>query len=157
MKVLGGSPRRNFVSSGCASRKTATSRRHERSTIVKDSIFFKNGVCLFPDGCPPRTSNGDGLNVGSNSVVTGNTSNENAGHGISVSGGTVIGNTANRNAGTGLAIGVGSVVAHNAADGNAVGLSIACPSNVIDNTAFNNSSNLLPQGAGCSLVDNVAP
>jgi hypothetical protein len=70
---------------------------------------------------------------------------------------TVIGNTANRNGGTGLAIGGGSVVAHNAADGNAVGLSIGCPSNVIGNTAINNSSNLLQQGAGCSLVDNVAP
>jgi hypothetical protein len=46
---------------------------------------------------------------------------------------------------------------HNAADGNAVGLSIGCASNVIGNTAINNSSNLLQQGAGCNLVDNVAP
>jgi hypothetical protein len=46
---------------------------------------------------------------------------------------------------------------NNAADGNAVGLSIGCPTSIIGNTAINNSTNLLQQGAGCNLVDNIAP
>lgn len=157
LKVLGGSPGQNRLERMRIEENSDFGVVMSGSTVVKDSIFFKNGICVFPDGCPSRTTNGDGLNVGSNSVVTGNTSNENAGHGISVGGGTVIGNTANGNGGTGLAVGGGSVVVHNAADGNAVGLSIGCASNVIGNTAINNSSNLLPQGAGCNLVDNVAP
>lgn len=157
LKVLGGSPGQNRLERMRIEENSDFGVVMSGSTIVKDSIFFKNGICAFLDGCPARTSNGDGLSVGSNSVVTGNTSNENAGHGISLSGGTVIGNTANRNGGSGLSVVGGSVVAHNAAAGNAVGLSIGCPSNVIGNTAINNTSNLLQQGAGCNLVDNVAP
>ncbi len=157
LRVLGGSPGQNRLDRMRIEGNSEAGVFVSGTTIVKDSIFMRNGICPLLDGCPPRTEHGDGLNVGNNSVVTGNTSTGNAGHGISVVHGTIIGNTATGNGGSGLQIGGGSTVVHNTADGNGVGLSIGCPSTVIGNTATNNSTNLQQQGAGCTLVDNTAP
>jgi hypothetical protein len=126
------------------------------SAIVKDSISSRNGICLF-DGCPPRTANGDGLSIGHDSVVTGNTSSGNGGHGIFVSGGTVIGNTTDGNGDSGLTVNGASTVQNNTAAGNAIGLAIGCPSVIVDNTAIGNVTNLIQQGMGCTAANNVAP
>src|SRR5207244_3394341 len=122
VRVLGGSPGQNRLDRMRIEGNSDIGVFMTGNAVVKDSIFSRNGVCPILDGCPPRTTNGDGLNVGNNSVVTGNTSTGNAGHGIAVSGGTVIGNTATGNSGSGLQIGEGSTVVHNTADGNGVGL-----------------------------------
>jgi len=157
LRVLGGSPGQNRLERMRIQENSDFGAAMSGSAIVRDSIFVKNGVCNLLAGCPPRTTNGDGLNVGRDSVVTGNTASGNGGHGLSVAGGTVSGNTADGNGDSGLAVGGGTVV-HNTAGGNAVGISVSCPSAVVGNTAIGNSSgNLLPQGAGCDLVDNVAP
>jgi len=157
LKVLGGTPGQNRLERMRIDGNSDIGVVMTGNAIVKDSIFTRNGICPILDGCPERTTNGDGLNVGSNSVVTGNTSTGNAGHGLAVSGGTVIGNTATGNAGSGLHVGGGSTVVHNSAAGNGVGLTIGCPTSIIGNTAINNSTNLLQQGDGCNLVDNIAP
>jgi hypothetical protein len=156
LRVLGGSPGQNRLERMRIEGNSDVGVFMTGNAIVKDSIFSRNGICPILDGCPERTTNGDGLHVGNNSVVTGNTSTGNAGHGIA-GGGTVIGNTAIGNAGSGLQIAGGSTVVHNTADGNGVGLSIGCPTSIIGNTAVNNTTNLLAQGAGCNLVDNSAP
>jgi len=157
LRVLGGSPGQNRLERMRIEGNSDIGVVMTGNAIVKDSIFARNGICPILAGCPPRTTNGDGLKVGSNSVVTGNTSTGNAGHGIAVGLGTVIGNTASGNGGSGLEVGGVSTVVNNTADGNTVGLSIGCPTSIIGNTAINNSTNLLQQGAGCNLVDNIAP
>jgi hypothetical protein len=112
--------------------------------IVKDSLFFQNG---------------DGINVGSRSVVTGNSSNFNAGSGIAVGlGSTVTGNTSNLNGNNGLVVGNGSTVVNNTTLGNGnFGLIVTCPGNVLGNTATQNGTNQLLQGAGCNVEHNLAP
>jgi len=156
LRVLGGSPGQNRLERVRIMQNSDFGVVMEGNAIVKDSIFTKNGICPLLDGCPERTTNGDGLNVGGNSVVTGNTSSGNAGHRIAASG-TIIGNTTIGNGASGLQVGGGSTVVHNVADGNVIGLSIGCPTSIIGNTAVNNSTNLAQQGAGCNLVDNIAP
>ena len=156
LRVLGGSPGQNRIERMRILDNSDFGAVISGSAIVKDSIFSRNGVCLF-DGCPERTTNGDGLTVGRDSVVTGNTSSGNAGHGISVSGGTVIGNTTDGNGEGGLTVNGGSTVQNNTAAGNAIGLEIGCPSVIVGNTAFGNTTNLVQQGAGCTAANNVAP
>lgn len=155
LRVLGGSPGQNRIERMRIQDNSDFGAVVDGSAIVKDNIFSRNGICLF-DGCPPRTANGDGLSVGHDSVVTGNTSSGNAGHGIFVSGGTVIGNTADGNGDSGLTVN-GGTVQNNTAAGNAVGLAIACPSVIVGNTAIGNTTNLVQQGAGCTAANNVAP
>lgn len=136
LRVLGGSPGQNRIERMRIQENSDFGVAISGSAIVKDSIFSKNGICIF-DGCPARTTNGDGLTVGHDSVVTGNTSSGNAGHGIFVSGGTVIGNTADGNGESGLTVG--------------------CPSAIVGNTAVGNVTNLVQQGAGCTAANNAAP
>jgi hypothetical protein len=156
LRVLGGSPGQNRIERMRIQDNSDFGAALSGSAIVKDSIFSRNGVCIF-DGCPTRTTTGDGLFVGPDSVVTGNASSGNAGHGIFVSGGTVIGNTADGNGDSGLTVNGGSTVQNNTAAGNAVGLAIGCPSVIVGNTAVGNATNLVQQGTGCTLANNVAP
>jgi hypothetical protein len=156
LRVLGGSPGQNRIERMRIQENSDFGVAISGSAIVKDSIFSKNGICIF-DGCPTRTTNGDGLMVGQDSVVTGNASSGNAGHGIVVSGGTIIGNTADGNGDSGLTVNGGSTVQNNTAAGNAVGLAIGCPSVIVGNTAINNATNLVQQGPGCTVANNAAP
>ena len=112
--------------------------------IVKDSLFYQNG---------------DGMNVGSRCVVTGNTSNYNTHNGIVVNvGSTITGNTADLNGNIGIYVGNGSTVVNNTALGNTnFGIYATCASNLIGNTATLNGTNLSLQGAGCSTVNNLTP
>jgi parallel beta-helix repeat protein len=157
LRVLGGSPGQNRIERMRVQENSDFGVAISGGAIVKDSIFSKNGICIFLDGCPTRTTNGDGLSVGPDSVVTGNASSGNAGHGIFVSGGTVIGNTADGNGESGLTVNGASTVQNNTAAGNEVGLAIGCPSVIVGNTAINNATNLALQGAGCTAANNVAP
>jgi parallel beta-helix repeat protein len=136
LRVLGGSPGQNRIERMRIQENSDFGAAISGSAIVKDSIFSRNGICIF-DGCPPRATNGDGLVVGHDSVVTGNTSSGNAGHGIFVSGGTVIGNTADGNGDSGLTVG--------------------CPSVIVGNTAIGNVANLVQQSPGCTAANNAAP
>jgi parallel beta-helix repeat protein len=156
LRVLGGSPGQNRIERMRIQENSDFGAVISGSAIVKDSIFSKNGICIFHE-CPTRTTNGDGLRVGPDSVVTGNTSSGNAGHGIFVSGGTVIGNTADGNGDSGLTVNGASTVQNNTAVGNAVGLAIGCPSVIVGNTAIGNTTNLVQQGMGCTAANNVAP
>jgi hypothetical protein len=105
------------------------------------------------------SGNGDGINVGSRSVVTGNDSSNNTASGFVVSvGSTIIGNTAGLNGNNGIAAGGSSTVLNNTAQANSnFGIAVTCPSNVIGNTANLNGTNLLLSGAGCNNSNNVAP
>ena len=112
--------------------------------VVKDSVF---------------SGNGDGINVGSRSLITGNDSSHNTSSGIVVStGSTVIGNTAGVNGNNGIVVLNGSTVVNNTVQVNDnFGLAVTCPSNVSGNTATNNGTNLLLQSEGCNNVNNLAP
>jgi hypothetical protein len=158
-RVLGGAPGKNLIERIRVVDNSEFGVFMDEIAIVKDSIFFHNGVCIFLKGCPRPTESGDGLHVGRGSVVTGNTASENAGNGIVVgSGSTVIGNSADGNGANGFVVSGPSTLVNNTAGGNSnIGLSINCPSNLIGNTAVGNSQNLSLGGAGCNNEHNVAP
>lgn len=158
LRVIGGSPGKNRVERMRLLQNSEFGLVMTGTAIVRDSIVFNNGTCIFADGCPEPSTSGDGINVGPNSIVSGNTSFANTGHGIWVGpGSTVTGNSANGNGQSGLAIGAGSTVTGNTAVANAIGLSIVCPSNVVGNTATDNGQNLALTGDGCNTEHNVAP
>ena len=129
------------------------------AAIVKDSFFHENGSCIFVRGCPPAAAGGGGINVGPESIVTGNTSTRNTGDGIVVGrGSTVIGNTVNLNGANGLVASDGSTIVNNTVRNNTgIGLAVTCPSNILGNTATSNGANLVPVGAGCNSEHNLVP
>src|SRR5262249_26045628 len=71
LRVLGGSPGQNRIERMRIQENSDFGAMVTGSAIVLDSIFSGNGVCNLLDGCPARTTNGDGLNVGPDSVVKG--------------------------------------------------------------------------------------
>jgi hypothetical protein len=105
------------------------------------------------------SGNGDGINVGSRSLVVGNNSSFNTASGIVVGvGSTIIGNTVGVNGNNGLVASNSSTVLNNTAQVNGnFGLFVTCASNVIGNTATNNGTNMQLSGAGCNNNNNVAP
>jgi hypothetical protein len=105
------------------------------------------------------SENGDGINVGSRSLVTGNDSSFNTASGIVVGvGSTIIGNTVGVNGNNGLVASNSSTVLNNTAQANTHhGIGVTCASNVMGNTADLNGTNLFLQGTGCNVSGNVAP
>ena len=96
---------------------------------MKDSIVRANGNSALSIG----------LSAGPGSTVTGNTIWANIGTGLFGStGGTVIGNTV--------------------LDTIGLGISVICPANILQNTATANpGGNLVLNGIGCNVDNNVAP
>ena len=115
-----------------------------QQALVKDCVLAENG---------------DGINVGARSLLTGNDSSFNTASGIAAGvGSTIIGNTVGVNGNNGLVAGNSSTVLNNTAQVNGnFGLHVTCPSNVLGNTATNNGTNLFLSGAGCNNSNNVAP
>jgi hypothetical protein len=104
------------------------------------------------------TGNGDGINVGSRSLITGNNSSMNSGSGIVTSAGsTVTGNTVAQNGNNGLVAGAGCVVSNNTAQINGnYGIAVSCPTTLIANAAFGNTTgDILAPGAGCNRSQNT--
>lgn len=116
-----------------------------------------NGQALVKD-CV-LSENGDGINVGSRSLIVGNNSSFNTASGMVVGvGSTIIGNTLGVNGNNGLVAGNSSTVLNNTAQVNGnFGVYVDCPSNVIGNTSTNNGTNMQLNGAGCNNSNNVAP
>jgi hypothetical protein len=110
---------------------------------AKDSSIVSDNICIGGSALAV------GMQVGKDSVVTGNIAIGFEGTGITVGeGSTVSGNTARGNSGS--------------FDNSSEGIIVRCPSTVIgntatDNTATNNGRNLLLLGDGCVDVNNAAP
>jgi hypothetical protein len=114
--------------------------------IVKDSLFYGNGI---------------GIYAGSRSVITGNVARGNT-DGLNIgSGSTLIGNTSGINSRDGIQVGNGSTLVNNTAHGNSrYGFLVDCRSNLMGNTAtLNSTSNFqLDTTLGaCLQSHNLAP
>jgi len=159
LEVLGGGPTTYVLEDLRISDNAEFGARLEGESMVRNSVFYKNGHCLFLDGCARPTEPGDGLTVGNNSIVTGNIVVGNAHSGI-VAGAsaTITGNTVNSNGFIGISVGGGATLANNTVNANAsAGISVACPSNLQANTATANTPNVTTSGSGCLSEHNLAP
>jgi len=144
LEVLGGGPTTYVLEDLRISDNAEFGARLEGESMVRNSVFYKNGHCLFLDGCARPTEPGDGLTVGNNSIVTGNILVGNAHSGI-VAGAsaTITGNTVNSNGFIGISAGGGATLVNNTVNANAnAGISVACPSNLQANTATANTPNV---------------
>lgn len=105
LEVLGGGPTTYVLEDLRISDNAEFGARLEGESMVRNSVFYKNGICLFLDGCARPTEPGDGLTVGRNSIVTGNIAVGNAHSGI-VAGAsaTITGNTVNSNGFIGISV-----------------------------------------------------
>jgi hypothetical protein len=74
-------------------------------------------------------------------------------------GSTVMGNTISSNIGTGLLGSTGgTVIGNTVLDTIGLGISVICPANILQNTATSNTGgNLVLNGIGCNVDNNVAP
>src|SRR5262249_2234033 len=161
LQVIGGSPTTYVLDDLRITENSEFGARLGGESMVRNSVFYGNGACPFLDSslCPPVTEPGDGLTVGSNSIVTGNVAVRNVHSGIVAGGGsTLTGNTVNLNGSIGISASSGATLVNNTvtANGNA-GISAICPSNLQANSATGNTPNVSTSGTGCLTEHNLAP
>jgi len=138
---------------------------------VRDSVANGNNFDDFE---------GEGIEVGANSIILNSTANDNGHGGIWAGDGCVVsGNIANSNGGNGISTGIGCTVSGNTASSNGSlgmqlyssgqtvmgnsanhndegGMEIYCPSNIRGNTFIENQNwDVYQVGVGCNLDNNV--
>jgi len=116
---------------------------------VNEFGLIRNNTC---------SENGDGINVGSRSIVVENISSFNTGTGIVASAGSVVArNNAGHNGNNGIVTTHACTVQGNAAHANGnFGIFVDCPTTVMDNAAANNTNaDLFTSGSSCNRNHNV--
>lgn len=119
-------------------------------------LFFSRGVSV--EQVRAFDNSGDGIRVGFDSMVTGNTAFDNVGNGIFARfGSTVTGNTARSNNGNGIRADGDNTVTGNAARTNSNdGIHVGSGSTVTGNTANDNSGTGIKVSNGSTVTGNTA-